>query len=226
MSLIPKKGTVYVVDDDEAVRDSLQWLLEGKDYRVRCFDSAETFISRYDPREVACLIADIRMGGMTGLELMLQLIGRSHGPALVDAISETLLLEQVRSESGPPQMSYRRALGSTQPKLREAIALMEANLEEPIELDKLARYVELSRRQLERLFCQYLHCSPSRYYLKLRLFQARQLLKQTTLPIVEVANNCGFLSPPHFAKRYREHFGVAPSNERLSKPQRYRLDMH
>ena len=33
MSLIPKKGTVYVVDDDEAVRDSLQWLLEGKDYR-------------------------------------------------------------------------------------------------------------------------------------------------------------------------------------------------
>ena len=32
MSLIPKKGTVYVVDDDEAVRDSLQWLLEGKDY--------------------------------------------------------------------------------------------------------------------------------------------------------------------------------------------------
>jgi FixJ family two-component response regulator len=65
MSLIPKKGTVYVVDDDEAVRDSLQWLLEGKDYRVRCFDSAESFLSRYDPREVACLIVDIRMGGMT-----------------------------------------------------------------------------------------------------------------------------------------------------------------
>jgi FixJ family two-component response regulator len=44
-----KKGTVYVVDDDEAVRDSLQWLLEGKDYRVKCFDSAESFLSRYDP---------------------------------------------------------------------------------------------------------------------------------------------------------------------------------
>ena len=70
MSLIPKKGTVYVVDDDEAVRDSLQWLLEGKDYRVRCFDSAESFLSRY----VACLIVDIRMGGMTGLELQNRLI--------------------------------------------------------------------------------------------------------------------------------------------------------
>jgi FixJ family two-component response regulator len=74
MSLIPKKGTVYVVDDDEAVRDSLQWLLEGKDYRVRCFDSAESFLGRYDPREVACLIVDIRMGGMTGLELQSRLI--------------------------------------------------------------------------------------------------------------------------------------------------------
>ena len=74
MSLIPKKGTVYVVDDDEAVRDSLQWLLEGKDYRVRCFESAESFLSRYDAREVACLIVDIRMDGMTGLELQNRLI--------------------------------------------------------------------------------------------------------------------------------------------------------
>ena len=76
MSLIPKKGNIYVVDDDEAVRDSLQWLLEGKDYRVRCFDSAESFLSRYDPREVACLLVDIRMPGISGLELQDRLIER------------------------------------------------------------------------------------------------------------------------------------------------------
>ncbi|MBD3893201.1 response regulator transcription factor [Hydrogenophaga sp.] len=79
MSLIPKKGNVYVVDDDEAVRDSLQWLLEGKEYRVRCFESAEAFLSRYDPREVACLLADIRMTGMSGLALQERLIER-HSP--------------------------------------------------------------------------------------------------------------------------------------------------
>jgi FixJ family two-component response regulator len=76
MSLIPKKGTVYVVDDDEAVRDSLQWLLEGKDYRVKCFDSAEAFLVRFDPREVACLIVDIRMEGMSGLDLQDRLLER------------------------------------------------------------------------------------------------------------------------------------------------------
>ncbi|MFZ2737992.1 MAG: response regulator transcription factor [Burkholderiaceae bacterium] len=79
MSLIPKKGTVYIVDDDEAVRDSLQWLLEGKDYRVRCFDSAESFLGRYDASELACLIVDVRMGGMTGLELQNRLI-ESNSP--------------------------------------------------------------------------------------------------------------------------------------------------
>jgi len=79
MSLIPKKGTIFVVDDDEAVRDSLQWLLEGKDYRARCYDSAENFLARYDPREVACLIVDIRMTGMSGLELQDRLI-ELHSP--------------------------------------------------------------------------------------------------------------------------------------------------
>ena len=79
MSLIPKKGTVYVVDDDEAVRDSLQWLLEGKDYRVRCFESAEVFLERYDPKEVACLIVDVRMEGMSGLDLQNRLF-ENHSP--------------------------------------------------------------------------------------------------------------------------------------------------
>ena len=77
MSLIPKRGTVYIVDDDEAVRDSVQWLLEGQDFRVRCFESAEAFLARYDPRDVACLIVDIRMEGMSGLELQDRLLERT-----------------------------------------------------------------------------------------------------------------------------------------------------
>ncbi|MDO4706199.1 MAG: response regulator [Comamonadaceae bacterium] len=79
-----KKGTVYIVDDDEAIRDSLQWLLEGRNFHVRCFESAEAFLSQYDSREVACLISDIRMGGMSGLDLQAQL-ARAN-PALPIAI--------------------------------------------------------------------------------------------------------------------------------------------
>ncbi|HRL27631.1 response regulator transcription factor [Alcaligenes sp. SDU_A2] len=68
--------TIYVVDDDEAVRDSLRWLLEANGYRVRCFASGEEFLSAYDPAQVAVLIVDVRMPGMSGLELQENLIAR------------------------------------------------------------------------------------------------------------------------------------------------------
>lgn len=69
---------VYVVDDDEAVRDSLRWLLEGNGFRVTCFDSAERFIANLTAiqSQRACLILDVRMPGMTGTELHEELIDR------------------------------------------------------------------------------------------------------------------------------------------------------
>ncbi len=67
---------VYVVDDDEAVRDSLKWLLEANRYQVVCFARAEDFLNQYDPARTACLILDVRMPGMSGLELQEQLVAR------------------------------------------------------------------------------------------------------------------------------------------------------
>lgn len=68
--------TVYVVDDDEAVRDSLQWLLEGADYRVRSYASAESFLEGFVDEGVACLVLDVRMPGMSGLALQSELAKR------------------------------------------------------------------------------------------------------------------------------------------------------
>ena len=100
-----EKNTIYVVDDDEAVRDSLQWLLEGKGYRVRCFESSEEFLSRFDPDEIACLFVDIRMQGMSGLELQDQLIARkSPLPMIFDGDVASLGIINVRGLDGPPQI--------------------------------------------------------------------------------------------------------------------------
>ena len=81
-------------------------------------------------------------------------------------------------------------------------------------LDELSRHVGLSRRQLERLFQRYLHVVPTRYYLELRLERARQLLLQTSMPIVDIALACGFISAPHFSKCYRDTFSLPPRDER------------
>lgn len=70
-------GTVYVVDDDEAVRDSLKWLLEASDYRVELYDSGESFIAKYDPNAIAVLVLDVRMPGMSGLEVQEHLLARN-----------------------------------------------------------------------------------------------------------------------------------------------------
>jgi FixJ family two-component response regulator len=67
---------IYIVDDDEAVRDSLRWLLEANGYTVRSYAGAEEFLSAYDPDQVGVLIADVRMPGMSGLELQETLIAR------------------------------------------------------------------------------------------------------------------------------------------------------
>ncbi len=153
-------------------------------------------------------------GGTAPLDMMLHLIGRDHGRELSTAISEMFVYERIRGEQDRQRVPLKHVVGTHQPKLQEVVALMEANLEEPIDLDTLAEYVDLSRRQLERSFQKYLHCTPSRYYLRLRLIRARQLLKQTSLTIVELAYVCGFVSTPHFSKCYREQFGVPPSSER------------
>jgi FixJ family two-component response regulator len=69
-------GVVYVVEDDEAVRDSLKWLLEASSYSVELFDSGEMFLAKFDPKAIAVLVLDVRMPGMSGLEVQEHLIAR------------------------------------------------------------------------------------------------------------------------------------------------------
>jgi len=97
------------------------------------------------------------------------------------------------------------------------ISEMESNLEEPLSQTELAQRVNLSTRQLERLFRKYLGATPTRYYLNQRLRRAQQLLLKTTLSILTVGLACGFVSASHFSKCYRECFGKTPRAERSAK---------
>ncbi len=156
-------------------------------------------------------------GGTAPLDMMLNIIAQDHGPDLAADISEVFVCERIRGSNDQQRIPLRLFLGTSQPKLVDAVSLMEANLEEPMSLDELAKHVSLSRRQLERLFQKHLNRVPTRYYLELRLSRARQLLLQTNKSIVEVAFACGFVSAPHFSKCYRDHFGIPPRDERRLK---------
>lgn len=153
-------------------------------------------------------------GGISSIDLMLNLVASIHGHQLVQQISEQFTCDRVRTEKDPQRAPLQYLIGASQPRLVDAVVLMEANIEESLSLDEIAEYVGISRRQLERLFNRYLHCAPSRYYLELRLSRARLLLLQTSIPVIDVAISCGFSTAPHFSKCYSDLYGKPPSNER------------
>ncbi|PIE23292.1 MAG: DNA-binding response regulator [Planctomycetota bacterium] len=71
-------GTVFVVDDDQAIRDSLERLLREVGLSVECFDSAQAFLARFDPDEPGALVIDVRMPGMSGLDVQKKLLDEGH----------------------------------------------------------------------------------------------------------------------------------------------------
>lgn len=156
-------------------------------------------------------------GGIAPLDMMLTLISQQQGIELAAAISEEFIHDRIRTTDDQQRQPIKLRVGLGHPRLIEAVSLMEANIEEPLSLDDLARYIHVSRRQLERMFRKYLNCVPTRYYLNLRLARARQFLLQTDMSIANIALTCGFVSTPHFSKCYRDLYGHSPSRERWSE---------
>lgn len=154
-------------------------------------------------------------GGTAPLDLMLNLIQMKLGLRISQLVSEQFVLERVRSDQDRQYIPLRAQIGASQRSMIKVAQLMEEHIEKPLSLDRIARTTGLSRRQIERLFKRHLDCVPKRYYLEMRLRHARELLLQTAMPIMDVTTSCGFKSPPHFSRCYRNQFGHPPSAERV-----------
>jgi transcriptional regulator GlxA family with amidase domain len=153
-------------------------------------------------------------GGVAPLELMLNLIESRLGPQVSRPVSEQFIVERIRDGSDRQYVPLRAQVGPVHRSVLAVAEIMAANIDNPLSLEDIARRSGLSRRQIERLFRQQVNCVPKRYYIELRLKRARELLRQTSMPIMAVSTACGFQSPPHFSKCYRNHFGHPPSAER------------
>ncbi len=155
-------------------------------------------------------------GGTAALDMMLQVITDRAGRALANDVSEQFLHPRIRGARDQQRMAIQSRVGVANEKLIAAIGMMEDASDEPREVQRIAADVELSTRQLERLFAKYLRASPSRYYLTLRLDRARSMLLQTTKPVLHIAVACGFASASHFSRCYRASYGHKPSDERAA----------
>jgi transcriptional regulator GlxA family with amidase domain len=155
-------------------------------------------------------------GGTSALDMMLQVIAQRDGRdsrTRVRAVHPFAHPRHARSAAhGHPEPSRRRQREAD--RRRRADGAAERG---PAPVQRIAADVELSPRQLERLFARYLRTTPAKYYMDLRLARARMLLLETTRPILDVAVGCGFASASHFSRCYRALYGLRPSDERLGK---------
>lgn len=188
------------------------------------WEAIDAFLERYPRLTVTQELFEIdgrritSAGGTASLDLMLMLIGREHGEELALAVSEQFVLGRIRSRQDHQRMQIASRYGVHNKKLVQVIGEMQRHSEQPLGSQALAELIKVTPRQLERLFRQHLHETPSNFYLALRLDKARQLLRQTDMTVLEVGLACGFESSSYFSRCYRARFASCPSQDRHEQP--------
>lgn len=155
-------------------------------------------------------------GGTAALDMMLHLVRETFGKQLAQDVAEQFIYPRIRDEEEAQRAAIQNRYAVASPRLAQIIEMMESTLDEPVPLCEIATKVGISTRQIERLFKEQMGIGPSMFYLKRRLERARTLLRQTLLPIREVAVECGFGSTAHFSNAYKKSFGVPPTQERTN----------
>ncbi len=153
-------------------------------------------------------------GGIAGLDLAIELIGDAHGPALAARVGEWYLRTHARDGGGAQRRSIAARYRISHSGLAAALTAMHGQIAEPLSRTALAAAAGVSVRQLERLFAAHVGRSVGQEYLRLRLDAAMQLLRETTLPRIEVALASGFGDVSHFSRAFRARFGMTPLQAR------------
>lgn len=154
-------------------------------------------------------------GEMAAFDMSIGLINHSIGHDTGQRVSNHFVADMARAPNDRQRLPQTLKYRSPSDPMVRAIALMESNIATPKTMSEIASQTGLSRRQLERLFKQHLGSTPHHYYLALRLDWARDLLRQTKIPVTEVAIASGFASTSQFSKSFRDAYACRPSDVRL-----------
>ncbi len=158
-------------------------------------------------------------GGIASLDLMHALIEADCGANLARRVSEWFLQTSVRTGDGSQRMEPPTRFNVHSAPLAAALALLQRRYAESIDAAALAQAVGISTRHLQRLFLNHLGTTLERYLFAIRLDHARQLLRQSTSPVLDVALASGFVSASHFSRIYKAQFGISPRQERRARSQ-------
>jgi transcriptional regulator GlxA family with amidase domain len=157
-------------------------------------------------------------GGVAGVDLMLRLIADAHGEGMAGEVADQMLHHPIRPGTAPQRRTLGQGMEQMAPVVRQAIALIERNISEPLTVPEIAAALGASQRQLERQFNRSVGCTVVQFGTLVRLQHARVLLISTSLSVREIATAAGFNTLSHFAFAFRKCFGRRPSDYRQAWP--------
>ena len=145
---------------------------------------------------------------------MLHFIREDFGDDVTARVSDNYFHDTIRDGSNVQHLTSAFRLAGRNPVLADALLKMEENLESPLAISDIANSLNISRRQLDRIFSEHVHATPQSLYMELRLSRASGLLVQSGLSVTEVALSCGFHSASHLGLHFRKRFGASPGEYR------------
>lgn len=155
-------------------------------------------------------------GGTGTLDLLISIVSKNHGRVLAQQVSDWFMHTETRLSEAPQKAGLEEKYNIHHPAALAAVELMHNNLADRLTLDEIADRAHISARQLNRIFVDTLTMSVMEFYRHISLERAAQLLRQTVLPISEVALATGFSNASHFTKIFQNRFKTTPKAMRVA----------
>ncbi|TPW27942.1 GlxA family transcriptional regulator [Pararhizobium mangrovi] len=153
-------------------------------------------------------------GASPTFDLMLHIVRMRHGMATALDVASVFIYEQASTgEDAQPLVSLGR-LDDYDPRFAHAVRLMEASIDAPVTVAALAKRCSVTTRTLENVFEKTIGESPGAYFLRLRLSAARRLVRDSRMPLADIAARTGFSSAAAFSRAFRRAYGQSPSGVR------------
>jgi transcriptional regulator GlxA family with amidase domain len=156
-------------------------------------------------------------GGRASIDVAAAILLRHVEATIVRKALRIMLVDDAQ-KGNAPQPHPPGLEPATHPKVRRAILLMEQHIGQPLSLADLARRLEISIRQLERLFATETGKSPHAYGRQIRIRMASWLLTSSDRTVADIATSCGFSDASHLGREFRKEFGQSPIAYRVTRP--------
>ncbi|MEZ2310630.1 GlxA family transcriptional regulator [Paraburkholderia sp. RCC_158] len=172
-----------------------------------------------DRRRITC------SGGRASIDVAAAILLRHVEATVVHKALRIMLVDDAQ-KGNAPQPHPAGLEPAAHPKVRRAILLMEQHIGSPLSLVELARRLEMSVRQLERLFTAETGKSPLAYGRQIRIRTASWLLTSSDRSVADIASSCGFSDSSHLGREFKKEFGESPNAYRVARPQGQQALIH